>query len=390
MVFSLYVLMFFPKWFARYVSWSLVIVVPWIVYNLVVYDLPLPPYYLPASHDSRAMGEALLGNLFSPARGLLIYSPVVLLALPGFMRSLRERSERWLHVAFAASIVLHWLAVARFGQPWWGGASYGPRFMTDVLPFLVYFVAFACQAATVAERRRAGIAGGVALLAGVSVVMHAQGALNVEPYRWYGDPVNIDCDPTRLWSWRDPPFARGLIVGMHLIVERPGPLLDLTGGVVPADVRLYRTELSVRFQADFRLDRAVLQSGWSEREEWGVWSDSSEARLVLDAKPGERLTGSGDRFLIVRARGFVVPQHPQVMVDVVVNGTSVAVWTFALCDGVLERRARVPSALVKFPLVITFQIRNAASPAELGMGADPRHLGIGLTSLRLARAEGGG
>jgi hypothetical protein len=294
-------------------------------------------------------------------------------------------------VVFAVIIALHWLAISRFGQPWWGGHSYGPRFMTDVLPFLVYFVAFACKPSTVAEGGRAGIAGGVALLAGVSVLMHAQGALNFEPYQWNGAPISIDRAPSRLWSWRDPPFARGVIAGMHLIVERPGPLLNLTQGVVPADVRPYQSGLAVRFQADSRLDRAVLQSGWSEREKWGVWSEGSEARLVLDAKPGERLMGSGDWLLMVRARALVVPQRPQQVVDVVVNGTSVAVWTFQLGDGVLERRAPVLAALVRFPLVVTFRFSNAATLGELGiMSGDERRFGIGLTSLRLAPAGGGG
>jgi hypothetical protein len=178
---------------------------------------------------------------------------------------------------------------------------------------------------------------------------------------------------------------------MQVIVERPGPLLNLTQGVVPADVRPYQSGVAVRFAADARLDRAVLQYGWSEREKWGVWSDGSEARLVLDAKPAERVMDPGDWLLMVRASALVVPQRPQQMVDVSVNGTSVAVWTFRLGDGVLERRAPVLAALVRFPLVVTFRFRNAATLGDLGiMSVDGRRFGIGLTSLRLAPAGGGG
>jgi len=141
-IFSLYVLIFYRRWFVRYVAWSLLLAVPWITYNVLTYDALFPPYYVTTYQPQWSISDALLGNLVSPARGLFIYSPILLLALPGFLVSLRERSDRALHVTFAAIIVAHWLVVSRLGNPWWGGHSYGPRFMTDILPFLVYFVAF--------------------------------------------------------------------------------------------------------------------------------------------------------------------------------------------------------------------------------------------------------
>jgi hypothetical protein len=151
-------------------------------------------------------------------------------------------------------------------------------------------------------------------------------------------------------------------------------------------VRLYQTGMAVRFQADSRLDPSVLEAGWSPREKWGVWSDGPEARLVLEPKVVERWTGPAGLLLIVRAQAFVGPKHPRQLVDVFVNDTSVALWTFELGDGVLERRARVPAAAVKLPLVVALRVRNPTSPDEQGIGGDPRRLGIGLTSLRLVPA----
>ena len=106
----------------------------------------MPDYYQPNRVSvSGTFGEAMLGNLVSPARGLFVYSPVLLLALSGLVLALRQREERLLSACFAIIVVMHWLVVSRFPH-WWGGHSYGPRFMTDIVPFLAYFVAFNLEA----------------------------------------------------------------------------------------------------------------------------------------------------------------------------------------------------------------------------------------------------
>jgi len=224
--------------------------------------------------------------------------------------------------------------------------------------------------------KRAALAGVVLLLAGVSFLMHAQGALNWAPYTWNFEPFNVDGAPMRLWNWRDPQFARG-----PWITPEHKSLLNLTGGVVPADVKLYDSGMVVRFQAGSCLDPSVLRSGWSGLETWGVWSDGPEAQVMLDPKPA--LGGTGELLLLLRATAFVSPRHPRQIVDVLVNDTRVALWTFNHGDGHLERRVRLPAAVVKFPLAVTFQLPNSVSPAQLGGSADRRRLGIGLATLRL-------
>ena len=57
----------------------------------------IPDYYRPRRVSvSETFGEAMLGNLVSPARGLFVYSPVLLLAFSGFALALRHREERLL------------------------------------------------------------------------------------------------------------------------------------------------------------------------------------------------------------------------------------------------------------------------------------------------------
>ena len=137
---TIYVLVFYRPWFLRYVGWALVVGVPWLVFNFAIYGALLPPYYAASRMDSPSF-SALLGVLFSPSRGLLIFTPVVLFAVSGFVPSLRERAQRPLHIAFAG-IVVGITCIVVSWEGWSGGHCFGPRLMTDVVPFLVYFVMF--------------------------------------------------------------------------------------------------------------------------------------------------------------------------------------------------------------------------------------------------------
>ena len=113
------------------------------------------------------------------------------------------------NLCFGGIIVLHWLIVSRFPH-WWAGHSYGPRFMTDIVPFLVYFVAFNFEAlGKLTGLRLWASRSCIVLLAAASMILHGHGATSSVPYQWNVIPNNIDREPARLWDWRDPPFARG-------------------------------------------------------------------------------------------------------------------------------------------------------------------------------------
>lgn len=139
-VISIYVFVFYRAWFLRYVGWGMVAAIPWIIFNYSIYGAILPPYYQASRMGSPSL-LALLGILFSPSRGLLVFTPVMIFAISGFVLSLRQRERRPLHVAFAVIIVLITFVIVAW-PGWQGGHSFGPRFMTDILPFLVYFIMF--------------------------------------------------------------------------------------------------------------------------------------------------------------------------------------------------------------------------------------------------------
>ncbi len=208
-VLSVYVLLFYRPWIVRYMGWAMLIAIPWIAFNLSIYGAILPPYYLGASYaGTPSLATALLGNLISPSRGLFVYSPVLLFALSGFALSLRDTDTRALHIAYGLIVVAMLIAVSLI-PAWWAGHSFGPRYMTDLVPFLVYFTAFNLRMPSAfIGRARTVWTSSIALLACVSVIVHAQGALRSAPLAWNAVPNNIDQNPARLWDWSDPPFLR--------------------------------------------------------------------------------------------------------------------------------------------------------------------------------------
>jgi hypothetical protein len=221
-VLTLYVLALYPRWFLRYMCWAMLIGAPWIAFNLAIYRAILPPYYLGLSYAGESsLSVALLGNLVSPSRGLFTYSPVLLFALTGFVFALRETEGRLLHLAYGAIVIAMLIAISSV-PAWWAGHSYGPRYTTDLIPFLAYFTAFNFRAlAGFTPKWRAALLTGIGVLAAASLVIHAQGALQSTPMSWNYLPDNIDQNPSRLWDWSDPQFLRTKAIQPHNSVGAP-------------------------------------------------------------------------------------------------------------------------------------------------------------------------
>jgi hypothetical protein len=79
-------------------------------------------------------GEALLGLLLSPWRGLFLYCPVLLGALAGAWQRWR-RAERAFAAACLAAFAATLLFVASFNA-WWGGWAAGARYLIVAIPLL--------------------------------------------------------------------------------------------------------------------------------------------------------------------------------------------------------------------------------------------------------------
>jgi hypothetical protein len=151
----------------------------------------------------------LLGSLFSPGRGLLIYVPLLLIPLYLSVCYWRQLPQRRLAVLALAAILTTTITLACWRR-WWGGWSYGPRLLVETVPWfsllaILGIKAFLDDSHITANRRamRLAIAG---LLLIVSIMMNVPGALSPAGMEWNGKPNLIDAHPERLWDWRHPQF----------------------------------------------------------------------------------------------------------------------------------------------------------------------------------------
>jgi hypothetical protein len=175
--------------------------------GLLVFGQWIPPYFMAQRLEfgGALFQEALLGNLFSPARGLLVFSPVLAWTSVRFFWP-RERSTLTLSRLSGAAVVAHWISISCFPH-WWAGHCFGPRFFCDVLPLFVFPLADTLQSlATGVRWQRVAFW----LTAAFSIAVHFRGATSLATHRWNDGPPNVDQAPERLWDWGDLQFMRGL------------------------------------------------------------------------------------------------------------------------------------------------------------------------------------
>jgi hypothetical protein len=151
---------------------------------------------------SRAPWIGASGLLVSPNRGILIFSPIVLLVLAGVRRSLSGPQDLRLGWLLAASAVQ--FAVYGSYSVWWGGFTFGPRYVLDLLVPLTPAAAFGVEAALSQLWSRWFSAG----LLAWSVVVAATGAFWYPNDLWNTHPRSVDTHHERLWEWRDMQIVR--------------------------------------------------------------------------------------------------------------------------------------------------------------------------------------
>jgi len=166
----------------------------------------LPDYYMPKRLESNTFGLALYGNMLSPARGLLIYTPILLvLALKPQDTVIAAKHNKFLWLSMLFWVTTHWIFVSRFPH-WWGGFSYGPRLMVDIMPAIFVLVVTTIACWQIQGRYNLAV-GGLALLIITGGWMHTrQGMANsYSGVLWNVEP-NIDRNPSLIFDWNYPQF----------------------------------------------------------------------------------------------------------------------------------------------------------------------------------------
>ncbi|AXA36718.1 hypothetical protein BRCON_1941 [Candidatus Sumerlaea chitinivorans] len=118
---------------------ALLAVGAWVAFNMATSGKPLGTYV-----SLRALGpetwsaypRRLFGTLFSPNRGMFVFSPILLLAMVALPRNLAHwRTERWRAALALAALV--GILMRGFFYGWFGGHCYGSRYMLDVAALLL-------------------------------------------------------------------------------------------------------------------------------------------------------------------------------------------------------------------------------------------------------------
>jgi hypothetical protein len=111
-------------------------------YNLNFIGQIAGGYALGKSHDEvffRGDWSGVFGMLLSPTRGLLVFSPFLVFVPVGLIQRLRTPGSRRLAAALAIAAAAQLLLYSQ--TDWRAGVSWGPRYLTDVLPILVWMLA---------------------------------------------------------------------------------------------------------------------------------------------------------------------------------------------------------------------------------------------------------
>lgn len=277
--------------------------------------------------------SGVAGLLVSPTRGLLVFSPFLVFTPVGLVQRLRSPGSKRLAVLLSFAAVAQILLYA-LGD-WRAGESWGPRWLTDLLPVLVWMLA----PAVLVLRRFARSLFMLTMLASVGV--QAIGAF------WYtktsddlifaGNPAPMNA----VWDFHNIPFitelqhppapgelqcgATGWIdrIGQTLqpgtgtlpILE-PGALLEgwaLTCGRTPAQVLMLMDGIVIGSTTDFTMREDVNQamhssspSGWRvSAGTLGVLAGEHVLQLAVRIEP------RSDIRIVREQHVFVITQESQ-------------------------------------------------------------------------------
>ncbi|MBN8703715.1 MAG: hypothetical protein J0M08_11670 [Bacteroidetes bacterium] len=215
LILGLALLLYDIKCAFKYGGTLLVLFIPVAYFSLKNFNLIVPIYYHPLFWTHMTSDDSFVNKffavLFSPARGLFIYSPFLLVSFIGlFYKSLRKNV---LYVFSLSWFVLHTLMLARQAN-WWGGWCYGPRLFTDALvPLALMFV---LSLTKVSIKNTSTFILLIFIFLGIySTYSHSvQGINNKYSVKWNDNPQIDYHTDFYTWNWDYPQFCADSIANL--------------------------------------------------------------------------------------------------------------------------------------------------------------------------------
>ena len=189
-----------------------------VAYNAHYFAQPFSGGYVDlAAMWTTPFSVGLAGLLIAPSRGVLIYTPALLL-IPWGLRALVAREagggsfERTMFLFWLGGVAASLLLFAR--SDWWSGEwSYGPRYLIESMPVLCGLFALAVASPRFQSDRGKWV---VRVLATVSVAIHVLGVFSNDAGAWHRrHPESL-----QLFELRDTQIGSA---ARHLLGLRPAP-----------------------------------------------------------------------------------------------------------------------------------------------------------------------
>ncbi|MBN1475162.1 hypothetical protein JXA47_00265, partial [Candidatus Sumerlaeota bacterium] len=135
---------------ALFTAGTLIALIPLFIYTWAIFGRLAIPYEY--EHDPffrEAMASGFMGIhfpprptilwliTFHPFRGLFVYSPLLLMAIPGLVALTRLPRGGWRALMCGGVFVGYLIVNGGYTHQWWGGWSCGPRHLIPAVPFLL-------------------------------------------------------------------------------------------------------------------------------------------------------------------------------------------------------------------------------------------------------------
>ena len=291
---------------------------PGVAWNLAVFHKLVGGYAVNVPSYSASISQALTavaGLLVSPNRGLLVFTPFVLFAAAGAVRAFRSDSPEAYLLRYCCIASLATFANYAFYRSWDGGAAFGPRFLTDLMPTAGLLLAFALPRDLPELRARKVFTGFAIVAIVVSCLVQLAGANGEPKTDWSGIPFDVSTHPERIWHWRDDQIQRDALATYYLWTPNPtfGPsyapgfdgsigAIDAAGDALEAEVQNNGTSPWFGYTTGLYFGQARVRVRYFDRS----GALAREAYLFIDGspRPGERSIAIGPRALPAKAGAY--------------------------------------------------------------------------------------
>jgi len=198
-----YILVHRRKWFIPVLLTSLIPLAFLIWYSLEYWG---SIFSLGQGQGSKFTGNPIVsipGMLISPARGLLVFSPVFIFSAIYMARDVFRKGGVTLYRYFASGLLIT-LVCYSFWERWSGGHCFGYRYLSEFIPILIIFLAESWKRYVQPRKWSRAL---FFFLFAVSVYFNFLGAF-MYPSGFDIEPNNTDFHPERLWHVHDTELTR--------------------------------------------------------------------------------------------------------------------------------------------------------------------------------------